>query len=530
MPDIFATRTVRLRISPSTHPRKLAALEATGAEWDRAVAFYTDLFLSHPGVFVARKTEVVRQRPDAGKTREVPWTDKDRLSWAESVTIPTAAHPDVASDRNFVAVCPCCPTDLRRAAIHAAMGAVQSYLSNLRRWEAADPRRRGRCPKAPRPHPHPTAYGQMAQVHLADYRAGFVRVKVKAAGRWVWTHLPVQAPPYLDAMLQQSERERERIAAARAEQKRRMAAEGRKERTAAERQELQPTPGIWVAQSPTLIRRGKDWWLHLPFVRRVPIAGKAEDRRAAEPDLKVGTVDLHADSAVAAAWEGPRCRGIRTVWHARENAKREKALQKIARRQRRSGRPVKGERSNAGLWRYIGGLDEAVAWQLAAALVSWAVAHGQQVLVFEHLRRYRPERGLSWSRRVNRKRSYWLRGKVLRYVRHLAACHGILVVERNPAWTRGACPHCSHLGERLPPGGRGYPRRLRCGHCGWTGDANVVAALNLKKKWDRAFRYPTQEEAAEARRAHKGGAAASREGSPEAVGAHVGPGTDAPAA
>ena len=62
------------------------------------------------------------------------------------------------------------------------------------------------------------------------------------------------------------------------------------------------------------------------------------------------------------------------------------------------------------------------------------------------------------------------------------------------AGTSHACPHCSHLGERFSPGGRGYPSRFRCGHCGWTGDANIVAALNLKRKWDRNFRLPTPEE------------------------------------
>ena len=148
-------------------------------------------------------------------------------------------------------------------------------------------------------------------------------------------------------------------------------------------------------------------------------------------------------------------------------------LQKVARRQKRSGRPIKGERSNRGLWRYIAGLDAAVAWQVAAAIVAWAVAAGLQVLVFEHLRPYRPERGLSWSRRTSRKRVYWLRGRVLAYVRHLTACQGIVVVERNPAWTSQACSHCIHLGEGFSPGGRGYPSRFRCGHCGWTGDANV---------------------------------------------------------
>jgi len=185
-----------------------------------------------------------------------------------------------------------------------------------------------------------------------------------------------------------------------------MAAEGRKERTPEERRDLQPMPGIWVAQSPTLVRKADGWWLHLPCEKRVAIAGKAEERRKAEPDLKVGTIDLNADSAAVAAWAGLHCRGVGTIWHARENAKREVTLRKVARRQQRSGLAVKGARSNRGLWRDIAALDASVAWQVAATIVAWAVAPGLQVLVFEHLRTYRPERGLSWSRRTNRKRSY----------------------------------------------------------------------------------------------------------------------------
>jgi len=77
VPEIFATRTVRLRIARSTNPGKLAALEATVAEWNRAVAFYTDLFLSHPDVFSARKTEVVREGPHAGTTRQPDFSEAE---------------------------------------------------------------------------------------------------------------------------------------------------------------------------------------------------------------------------------------------------------------------------------------------------------------------------------------------------------------------------------------------------------------------------------------------------------------------
>ena len=363
---------------------------------------------------------------------------------------------------------------------------MQSYLSNLGRWEKTDPKRRGRAPKPPRSRPHLTAHAQMAQVHLGDYRQGFVRLKVFTGRRLEWTNYPV-APPYFSRMLEESDLERARITALRAEQNRRLAAQGRRGRTEAEKRALQPTPGLWVAQSPTLVQKPDGWWLHMPLIQRVPIAGKAEDRRKAEPDLKVGTVDLNADSAVAAAWEGQTCRGTKTVWHGRENAKRGKALQKIARRQKQSGRPVNGERSNGGLWRSIAHLDAAVAWQVAAALVAWAVASGLAVLVFEYLRPYRPQRGLSWSRRTNRKRASGLRGQVLAHARHLAPCHGILVVEWNPAWTSQACPHCSHLGERFSRWARlsqPFPVRARWldGRCEHRGRPESEAELPVSHR------------------------------------------------
>ena len=60
--------------------------------WDRAVAFYRDIFLDHPGVFEACKTRMVQNGPDAGTTKEVAWTVEDRLTWAESVTVVTSTQ------------------------------------------------------------------------------------------------------------------------------------------------------------------------------------------------------------------------------------------------------------------------------------------------------------------------------------------------------------------------------------------------------------------------------------------------------
>jgi transposase len=476
-------------------------LDNTLALWDRLTEFYVEFFLVH--------SSAVEAMDDA----------KELLTWAESRTVPTGAHPHPLPGWNLEESLPGIPAEFRRAAINAAAGAVRSYLSNLRRWEKTDPKKRGKEPRPPRCRTNVTLYGGLCRIRMADFRQRFVRVKLYDGARWRWFNLPVDGPPFAAELFAASEAERERIKNTRRDQNRRLRAEGRKKRTDEEKRALRPAPAVWVAQSPLLVRKGDRFELHVPFEKLVKIPGKAEEQRVSDPDLRVGTVDLNENSAVAATWEGHRHLGIRTVWHARESAKREKALQKVARKQRRSGSPVKGERSNRDLWAYIRNLDDSLAWQVAAAIVAWAAGLGLRVLVFEHLRQYRPKRGLSWSRRTNRKRSYWLRGKVLERVRHLALMHGILVVERNPAWTSQACPRCSRLGERFSPNGRGYPSRFRCGYCGWTGDANVVAALNLKKKWDRIFRYPTPEErkAAEQRRARKGGAAASPEQVPAAA-------------
>lgn len=136
------------------------------------------------------------------------------------------------------------------------------YLSTLHRWGGRIRSGGAKAPKPPRPHPHRhvTAYQQRATVRLADYRAGYVRLKVKDGVRWEWENFRAQAPPSLDSLQAECDRERERIAVERAEQNWRRAAEGRKARTEAERRILRPTPGVWVGQSPTLVVRRDGWW------------------------------------------------------------------------------------------------------------------------------------------------------------------------------------------------------------------------------------------------------------------------------
>ena len=267
MPDkvscVTATRTVTLKVRSEANAGKRDALLATVQGWDRAVAFYTDFFLGHPNIFSEKKTYVVEQGKHAGEDRQRPLTNQEILTWAERHTVATEAHPNPA--RDFGQACPQAPTVLRRAAINHAAGAVRSYRSNLANWEAADPKRRGKAPAPPQPHPHLVAYEGISALRLEDYREGYLRLRLLDGKRWEWHNVPVQGPPYAAELFAQSQAEKERIAGERMAQNRRMAEEGRAERTREERAALRPTVGAWVAQSPVLIPKEEGWWIHVPF-------------------------------------------------------------------------------------------------------------------------------------------------------------------------------------------------------------------------------------------------------------------------
>ncbi len=148
---VKSSRTIRLKVRPDANPGKLAAPETTAAMWDRAVAFYIEFFLAHLGILA-----------------EIP-QNKKLLTWAETHTVPTRAHPTPLPGWNIEESVSGLPVAFRRTVINAAIGAVRSYASNRKRWKTADPQKRGKEPKPPHQRPNPTFYSDLYQVETADF-------------------------------------------------------------------------------------------------------------------------------------------------------------------------------------------------------------------------------------------------------------------------------------------------------------------------------------------------------------------------
>ncbi|MCL8208491.1 MAG: transposase [Actinomycetia bacterium] len=255
------------------------------------------------------------------------------------------------------------------------------------------------------------------------------------------------------------------------------------------REQLKPLPWAIAQASATLYRHPDGWAAHVPFVRAGPVK-KAEEQREANPGLPVTTVDPGENNlAVAVAWAGRKVTGTLFVPGRAHEARRLRRLAAIRRRQQASGRPTRGERSNRRRWARLAHAEEDTARQTARQIVDFAKQHGSQVIVFEALNRVPRTRRMGWTRRQNLRRSWWMRGRILTFAREMALWEGILVVLRDPAFTSKACPDCGAYGERVSrrANGRGPRLTFRCPACGFEGHADLVGALNLKRKRDRAF-------------------------------------------
>ena len=163
--------------------------------------------------------------------------------------------------------------------------------------------------------------------------------------------------------------------------------------------------------------------------------------------------------------------------------KRYRHLRKIAKKQWQSGKAVKGEHSNKGLWQHVRRMNEDAAQQVAHQIAQICAKYPGCILLFERRRKIRPKGG-STSRRMNRRQANQLRGKIRRYAGEQAyARASVVTVEINPHGTSQYCSRCGQLGERFSyrAGSRiveKWGKLFWCPHCLYQVHADFNASAN----------------------------------------------------
>jgi len=449
-----ATRTTKLfldlgrRVQGGANSGKRAYLEETARLLDAARAFYVAFFLAHADKLEEKVRYFSQQHHEE---RERLLSPNELLSWAESLSVATAAHPDPLPSYNFSARFPDFPFIYRRSVIKDAIGKVRSYLSHLATWRASG-KKQGR-PGSPGASNHPTLYNEafsldldVANLHTGP-RTCFARLKIYTGTGWEWHHYPVKLSRYFEARWRDP---------------------------------------AWENQSPKLVLRPKTAALHFSQVKTV--AAKKVKESKEDPHLVTVAVDLNVKhlAVITVRQDG---KIIETLFVSDRGLDRHRYghLKRIARKQWQSGTPVAGEHSNQQLWRHVRRMNEDAAQVVARRIVAVCARYPGCVLLFERLRKIKAKGG-SKSRRMNRRQANQLRGKINRYSKDKAYTASTVTVEVNPHGTSQYCSRCGAKGERFSNlGGKciqaKWGKLFRCPVCHYEANADFNASVNVHRSF-----------------------------------------------
>lgn len=462
----MAKVTITIRQALQYQPHQVAWFAETGALFNRVAAFYFEVIQAHEKV--------------------LELSSKEALTALEQLTHRTRANPHPVMPLSEIARE--VPAVFRRAAIHAALGSAHSFFAHLKHWRARKEKAEAKGKKfTERPPVPPRSWNKSATLYAGMWKgrtASSLVIKVWTGTYWSWLKVRFTG------------------------------------------REL---PAGDVICSPSLVRHGDRWWLHTPVEKQFTTPPKIAQQVTAKPETKLCAVDLNLDGPIAVCTvqtaEGTIL-STRFIGGGREIAGfRKRQLGRIAGNRNRTGLIAKGEQDNVALWRKISTRDEAFAHLVSRRIVDFAHEHGATILVFEHLSKLRPEKG-RYSRRGNRKRAFWMKGRIFRYAKYKAWYEGIITSRVSPRNTSRECARCHapivRYAQGQPQEGYtpGTPLML-CPQCGLRGHADRNASVVIGQ------RLITRYQAKQTQEKPLAPLATERESKDSGVGGSHEPGTEA---
>jgi putative transposase len=430
-----ATRTIKQALTYK--PQHAVWFAQTQALYNRVIAFYFEVIQAHQLVLELSNMEA--------------------LAALEKLTHATKDHPNPVMPLSEVARD--IPAIFRRAAINAALGQAKSFYTSLAKWRKRKEQAQARGKKfSIRPPVPPRRWNRSVILYAGMWKSregSPLMLKLWTGTSWAWVKIDTYG---------------------------------------------RDLPDGWEANSPQLVNHGSHWHLHIPIEREIARPHKVETQMTTIPGTKICAVDLNINEHLAACTiqtvEGTVI-ATRFIRGGKQlHGLRKRQLGRIARKRNKTGILTKGEQDNVHLWAKIRALDEDTAHQVSHRIVEFAKTHGATILVFEHLARFKPEKG-KYSKRGNEKRSYWLRGKIFKYAKYKAYNEGIVTTRINPRNTSRECARCGALVARYNAGQEavGYTpgaSLVFCGICQMRGNGDRNASIVVGKRL--LARYPKREE------------------------------------
>ena len=400
---------------------------ANQALFNRVAAFYFEVIQAHEKVLTL--------------------SNKEALTALEKLTHTTQKNPTPVMP--LEEILEDIPAMFRRAAINAALGSARSFHSHLARWRKRKEKAEAKGKKFhERPPVPPRTWNKSAILYVGMWKERTdtsIVMKVWTGTWWSWIKVRITG---------------------------------------------RDLPGAAEMGSPSLIRRGNQWWLHTPMEKQFKSPGKIDKQVTTNAHTKMCAVDLNINENLAVCTiqtvEGTILATKFIHGGRRISGFRKQQLGRIARNRRKTGIIAEGEQDNVHLWNKIRHGDEQVAHVVSARIVQFARQHEATILVFEHLGNLKPAKG-KYSKRGNDKRAYWMKGRIFTYAKYKAYNAGILTSRVNPRNTSRECARCHSLVARYNTGqpAEGYisgAPLVFCAQCGMKGNSDRNASLVISQR------------------------------------------------
>ena len=300
-----------------------------------------------------------------------------RQSYVESKTIITKNRKTVPYD--FNEICYKMPVYLRRASINEALGKVSSYKSNLANWEKEDKRLRGRQPTLVKVgNVYPVLYKPVMFLKTDDYKS---KIKVYRNNTWDWVEVSLRKSD-VDYIKHHCNNLKE--------------------------------------MSPTLQKRGKQWYLDFPFKQAV----KLVTTPIREQTILAIDLGLNSSATCSVMRSDGTVLGRKFLHLPKEYDSLRRKIEHIKKAQKH------GSRSVSNLWAYVKGINDDIAVKTAKFIMDNAILYDVDCIVFERLDLGGKKKSLK-----KQKLALWKARYVQQIVEHKAHANGIRISTINARGT-----------------------------------------------------------------------------------------------